>query len=33
MDSSRLFHLGWKPKIPLREGIAQAYDWFVAHRA
>ena len=32
MDSSRLFHLGWKPKIPLREGIAQAYDWFLAHR-
>jgi GDP-L-fucose synthase len=33
MDSSRLFSLGWKPKIPLREGIAQAYDWFLAHRA
>ena len=31
MDSSRLFHLGWKPKIPLREGIAQAYAWFLAH--
>jgi len=33
MDSSHLFHLGWKPKIPLREGIAQAYDWFLANRA
>jgi len=33
MDSSRLFSLGWKPKIPLREGIAQAYDWFLANRA
>ena len=33
MDSSRLFSLGWKPKIPLREGIVQAYDWFLANRA
>ena len=32
MDSSRLFHLGWKPKIPLREGIANAHAWFLAHR-
>ena len=31
MDSSRLFSLGWKPKIPLREGIADAYTWFLAH--
>ncbi len=31
MDSSRLFALGWKPKIPLREGIADAYTWFLAH--
>jgi len=33
MDSSRLFSLGWKPKIPLREGIAKAHDWFLANRA
>jgi GDP-L-fucose synthase len=33
MDSSRLFSLGWKPKIPLREGIAHAHAWFLAHRA
>ncbi len=33
MDSSRLFSLGWKPKIPLREGIAQAHAWFLANRA
>jgi GDP-L-fucose synthase len=33
MDSSRLFHLGWKPRIPLREGIADAYAWFLANRA
>jgi nucleoside-diphosphate-sugar epimerase len=21
--------LGWRPTIPLREGIARTYDWFV----
>ncbi|MFM8365015.1 MAG: GDP-L-fucose synthase family protein, partial [Verrucomicrobiota bacterium] len=33
MDSSRLFSLGWKPRIPLRDGIADAYGWFLANRA
>jgi GDP-L-fucose synthase len=33
MDSSRLFNLGWKPRIPLRAGIADAYAWFLANRA
>lgn len=33
MDSSRLFNLGWKPRISLREGIADSYAWFLAHRA
>ena len=33
MDSSRLSALGWKPRIPLREGIAQTYAWFVEHVA
>ncbi len=33
MDSSRLFSLGWKPRIPLRDGIADAYAWFLANRA
>ena len=32
MDSSRLFALGWKPRIPLREGIAQAYAWFLENQ-
>ncbi|MFZ9964890.1 MAG: GDP-L-fucose synthase family protein [Terrimicrobiaceae bacterium] len=31
MDSSRLFALGWKPRIPLRTGIADAYAWFLAN--
>jgi GDP-L-fucose synthase len=29
MDSSRLFALGWKPKIDLRTGIKLAYDDFL----
>ena len=33
MNSSRLFSLGWKPRIPLREGIADAYAWFLSNRA
>jgi GDP-L-fucose synthase len=32
MDSSRLFALGWKPRIPLREGIAQAHAWFLENQ-
>jgi GDP-L-fucose synthase len=29
LDISKIESLGWKPKIPLREGIAQTYDWFL----
>ncbi len=29
MDSSRLFGLGWKPKVGLDEGIARAYEDFM----
>lgn len=29
MDSSRLLGLGWKPTIPLREGIKETYEWFL----
>jgi GDP-L-fucose synthase len=28
MDSSRIAALGWKPKISLEEGIANAYKWY-----
>jgi GDP-L-fucose synthase len=28
LDVSRLQALGWKPKIPLRQGIASTYAWF-----
>lgn len=27
-DSSRLFQLGWKPRVDLREGIQRTYKWY-----
>jgi GDP-L-fucose synthase len=33
MDSSKLFALGWKPRIALRDGITDAYRWFLENRA
>lgn len=33
MDSSKLRGLGWAPAIPLREGIAKTYAWFLKHEA
>ena len=32
LDVSKLTALGWKPRIPLREGIAETYEWFRAAR-
>ena len=29
LDITKLHNLGWQPTIPLREGIAQTYDWFL----
>ncbi len=29
LDTSRVTALGWRPKISLRDGIAQTYDWFL----
>jgi GDP-L-fucose synthase len=31
MDSSRIFHLGWQPKINLRDGLADAYKSFITN--
>ena len=28
LDISKIKSLGWQPTIPLREGIAQTYEWF-----
>ncbi len=33
LDISKIESLGWKPRIPLREGIAQTYKWFTEERA
>lgn len=32
MDTSRLAELGWTPSIPLEQGIAETYNWFLAAR-
>ena len=29
LDSSKIYKLGWKPKINLTEGIETTYDWFL----
>src|SRR5438132_10208 len=31
LDVSKLRALGWKPSIPLRDGIARTYEWFLAN--
>jgi GDP-L-fucose synthase len=33
LDITRLRRLGWRPAIPLRDGIAQTYDWFLKNVA
>ena len=33
LDITRIRALGWQPKITLRNGIAQTYEWFLANEA
>jgi len=33
LDVTKLRAFGWKPSIPLREGIARTYEWFLANCA
>jgi GDP-L-fucose synthase len=33
MDSAKLRRTGWSPRIPLRDGVAALYDWFLAQPA
>jgi GDP-L-fucose synthase len=33
LDITKLEKLGWRPTIPLREGIGQTYDWFLKNIA
>lgn len=32
LDVSRLHALGWRERIPLRQGIEETYRWFLAHQ-
>ena len=31
MSAEKLRAMGWEPKIQLRDGLAQTYDWFLEH--
>jgi len=33
LDVTRIRALGWQPRIPLRQGIAKTYEWFLANSA
>jgi GDP-L-fucose synthase len=33
LDVAKLTALGWRPRIPLRQGLADAYRWFLEHVA
>jgi GDP-L-fucose synthase len=33
LDSGKITRLGWKPSIPLEDGLAATYRWFVDHLA
>ena len=33
MDNTRLFDLGWKPKIGFDEGLKSTVKWFMENKA
>ena len=33
LDIGKLLSLGWTPQIPLAQGLAQTYDWYLNHHA
>ncbi len=33
LDVTKLFNLGWRPKIKLEEGITTEYEWFLTHKS
>jgi GDP-L-fucose synthase len=32
LDSAKIFNMGWKPKIKLKDGIAESYKYFLNNR-
>ena len=32
LDSSKLFNLGWRPKVGLKEGLTKAVNWYKLHK-
>ncbi len=32
MDSSRVFEMGWKPRIDLKTGLTYTYEWYLSHK-
>lgn len=32
LDISRVSRLGWRPRIPLKQGIRQTYEWYLKHK-
>lgn len=32
LDMSKLESLGWKPKVPLKEGIKRTYEWYLKNK-
>jgi GDP-L-fucose synthase len=33
LDTGKLDRMGWRPRIALRDGLAETYRWYLAHRA
>jgi len=33
LDTSKINALGWEPKIPLKEGLEQVYQWYSMNHA
>jgi GDP-L-fucose synthase len=31
LDVTKLFALGWRPKVKLKDGIQKEYEWFLTH--